>query len=75
MGVVREKFSSQADSELLAHLREIAAAEGRQFQSVLDDALREYVDRHQSAQPRRHVLRSLAESVAEFDKLYRALAK
>ena len=36
------KFSSQADPEVLEGLQEIAAREGRQFQAVLGDALREY---------------------------------
>jgi protein-disulfide isomerase-like protein with CxxC motif len=72
---VREKFSSQAAPEVLAELRRIAAAEGRQFQAVLDEAMRDYIDRHQQARPRRHVMAAFAESVQEFDELYRELAK
>ena len=71
----REKFSSQAAPEVLAALRKIAAREGRQFQSVLDEALRDYIDRNQSQRPRRHVATALAASLAEFDDLYRELAK
>lgn len=73
--VVREKFSSQAAPEVLAALREIAEREGRQFQAVLDEALRDYIDRYQKARPRRHVLGAFADSVQEFDALYRELAK
>lgn len=40
MGVQREKFSSRASPELLNGMREIARKEGRQFQSVLEDAMR-----------------------------------
>ena len=36
----REKFSSQAAPDVLAALRHIAESQGRQFQAVLDDALR-----------------------------------
>lgn len=72
---VREKFSSQAAPEVLATLRQIAASEGRQFQSVLDEALRDYIDRHQKERPRRHVMTSFASSLDEFDSLYRELAK
>lgn len=72
---VREKFSSQATPEVLAALRQIADAQGRQFQAVLDEALREYIDRQQKERPRRHVLESFAASVEEFDNLYRELAK
>ncbi len=48
MTTTREKFSSQADPKLLAKLRQIAEKEGRQFQSVLEDALGEYLERHQT---------------------------
>jgi hypothetical protein len=72
---LREKFSSQASPEVRAALRQIAEAEGRQFQAVLDEALRDYIDRHQKDRPRRHVMASFASSLDEFDSLYRALAK
>lgn len=72
---VREKFSSQAAPEVLAALRRIAESQGRQFQAVLDEALRDYIDRHQKDRPRRHVMAAFAESMKEFDELYRELAK
>ena len=71
----REKLSSQAAPEVLAALRQIAEAQGRQFQSVLDEALREYIDRQQKERPRRHVMTAFASSLDEFDSLYRKLAK
>ena len=45
----REKFSSQTAPEALAALRQIAESQGRQFQVVLDEALRDYIDRQQKA--------------------------
>ena len=39
----REKFSSQASPELLQGMREIARNDGRQFQAVLEDAMRDYI--------------------------------
>ena len=71
----REKFSSQAAPDVLAALRQIAESQGRQFQSVLDDALRDYIDRQQKERPRRHVKVSFASGLEEFDSLYRELAK
>ena len=71
----REKFSSQAAPEVLAALRKIAEVQGRQFQAVLDEALRDYIDRHQSERPRRHVMVSFASSLEDFDTLYRDLAR
>lgn len=72
---VREKFSSQASPDVLAALRQIAENQGRQFHAVLDEALREYIDRQQKDRPRRHVMDSFASSLEEFDSLYRELAK
>ena len=72
---VREKFSSQAAPEVLEALRRIAESEGKQFQAVLDEAMRDYIDRHQNQRPRRHVMEAFAESVKEYDDLYRELAK
>lgn len=60
---VREKFSSQATPDVLASLRQIAESQGRQFQAVLDDALRDYIDRQQKERPRRHVMASFASSL------------
>ncbi len=75
MTTAREKFSSQADPHLLAKMRQIAEKEGRQFQSILEDALSEYVERHQSERPRAHVLEAFGLSMQEFDELYKNLAK
>jgi len=72
---IREKFSSQAAPDVLAALRQLAESQGRQFQAVLDEALRDYLDRHQADKPRKHVMASFATSLEEFDNLYRELAK
>ena len=72
---VREKFSSQAAPDVLAAIRQIAESQGRQFQAVLDEALRDYIDRQQKERPRRHVMASFASSLDEFDSLYRELVK
>ncbi len=69
------KFSSQAEPEVLEALQEIAAREGRQFQAVLGDAMREYLTRKSQQAPRRNVLEAFQESLKERDELYRSLAK
>ena len=73
--VYREKFSSQASPDVLAGLRQLAASEGRQFQAVLEDALRDYLERQQRDRPRQHVMSAFASSLDEFDALYKDLAK
>ena len=46
----REKFSSQASPELLAEVRKIARDDGRHFQAVLEDAMREYIESREQGQ-------------------------
>ena len=69
------KFATQADPELLAALRQIAGHEGRQLQSLVDEALREYVERKQGKAPRKHIMQALQASLGQFDALYRELSK
>ena len=60
------KFATQADPQVLSVLRGMAQAEGRQLQSLIDEALREYVQRKQGTVPRRHVLSALDESLLQY---------
>jgi len=71
----REKFSSQAAPEVLTALRKIAESEGRPIETVLDEALREYIERKEKGQPRRQAMDAFEQSLSEFDQLYRQLAK
>ena len=49
------KFATQLSSDVLAELRQMAHEEGRQIQSILDEALREYIENKRNAKPRTHV--------------------
>jgi len=75
MAPAREKFASQADPEILAAMRAVAAEEGRQLQAVLEDAMREYLARRSGAAVDPAVAEALAASIAEFDSLYERLAR
>ncbi len=70
-----QKFSSQARPELLEEVRAIAAAEGRQFQSVLDEALSQWVERKKGVHPRPETIAHLKASIARHRTLYEELAK
>ncbi len=70
-----EKFASQANPEILAAVRQIAANEGRHFQSALDEAMRDYIDKKKNNKPRPYVLSALHASINDFDNLYNNLAK
>jgi hypothetical protein len=47
MARVREDFTTQVESALLAEIRMLAKHEGRQLESVVEDALRTYVKKTQ----------------------------
>ncbi len=70
-----QEFSSQARPELLDEVRRLAAEEGRQFQTVLDEALVEWVERKKGAVPRPEVIAHAKASIARHRKLYEELAK
>jgi hypothetical protein len=71
----RQKFASQAAPELLQAVRSIADEEGRQLQAIIEEALREYVERKRGERPREQVLAHLQASVQEHRELYRRLAQ
>ena len=72
---VKEKFASQASPELLAAMRQLAEEEGKQFQALLDEVMREFLERRNANKPRQHVVEALGLSIQEFDSLYQKLAK
>jgi len=67
------KFATQADAGVLEVLRELASNEGRHIQSLVDEALREYIERKQN--PRKNVVQSFQNSMTKYDSLYKKLAK
>jgi hypothetical protein len=71
----REKFSSQADPRLLAALRELARREGRQFQAVLEDAMRTYLESRTQQDPRGSVMAHFQASVERNRRLGELLAE
>lgn len=75
MSAVRQKFSSQADPALLTEMKAIAQEEGRQFQAVLEQAMREFIERKRSNQPREAVMAHFYESVEKNRRLGELLAR
>lgn len=69
------KFATQADPAVLETLKKIAASEGRQIQALVDEALRDYIERKTGNAPRRHVIDSFRNSMTKYDSLYKELAK
>jgi hypothetical protein len=75
MASLLAKFATQADPEVLDEVRRIAAKEGKQLQSVIDEALRDFIEKRKRGKARPEVLTAFGESLADFDALYRELAK
>jgi len=75
VSVPLSKFATQADPAILEEVRAIAAREGKQLQNVIDEALRDFVEKRKRGRPRPEVLTALGESLAQYDALYRELAK
>ena len=71
----KQKFASQANPEILGLIKSIAKEEGRELQSVLDEAMRDFIAKKKEEKPRRQVLSLLDESIGEFDYLYSKLAE
>lgn len=69
------KFASQADPNVLADVRALAREEGRQFQAVVEEALKEWVERKRSEQPRPEVVAHLKATIERNRELFRRLAQ
>lgn len=71
-----KKFSSQARPELLEEVRSLAAEDGRQLQSVIEEALSDWVIRRKrQTLPRPEVIAYARTSIARHRDLYRKLAE
>lgn len=75
MNTLREKFSSQVAPELLGTFREIARKEGRHFQAVLEEAMREYIENRAREKPRAEVMAHFQASVERNRRLGEMLAR
>ena len=75
MSVGRVKFATQVDAILLESVRQLAKAEGRQIQAVVEDALRQHLEAKSPLKGREHVMAAYLESTRRFSGLYEKLAK
>jgi len=71
----RVKFATQLDAELIDAVRGLAQSEGRQIQSVMEEALADLLEKRRRSQPRRHVMAQYEASVRSFGPLYERLAR
>lgn len=71
----KQKFATQVDPVLLAKTREIALREGRQIQSVVEEALADLVEKKSGERSRPEVLAHYEATVSQYDSLLQRLAK
>ena len=69
------KFASQADPQVLEQVRAIAHDEGRQFQAVVEEALKDWLDKKRAGHPRPEVVAHLKATIEKNRELYRTLAQ
>jgi hypothetical protein len=75
MSPAREKFSTQVDPQTLLAVRQLAKHEGRQFQSVVEEAFQDVLEKHNPAKARPHVLTAHRASMDRYAAVYRKLAE
>jgi hypothetical protein len=75
MPTAKEKFATQVTSGILAELRALAHAEGRQLEALVDEALADFIEKRKNARPREHVMGAYASSREKYAEVYRSLAK
>ena len=71
----RKKFATQMDARLLQRLRDYAKSEGRQIQSVLEEAVEMMLKEKQGYVMRPDVKAAYEESLERYDELYKRLAQ
>lgn len=70
-----EKFSSQADPELLRSIKDLAKTEGKKFQTLVNEAFMELLEKRKQTKPRRFVLEHFQDSLKQNNSLYKKLAE
>ena len=71
----REKFTTRVNSEILAALRSLARSEGRQLQTLVDEALVDLIEKRNGSRPRARVMAVYQASHERFAPLYKKLAE
>ena len=71
----REKFATQMDSALLAELRALAKAEGRQLQSLIEEAVGKLLETRQEAKTEQDFEMLMKRNHDRYASVFEKLAK
>lgn len=72
---VRNRSETTVDAELIAAIRSLAKAEGRDVTSLIDEALADFLEKHKIGQIRDHVMAAYSKSRENFGEVYKKLAE
>lgn len=75
MSVQRQKFATQMDAVLLEDLRKLAKQEGRQLQSLIEEAVKQLLSERQGYVMRPNVREAHERSLERYAELYKRLAQ
>jgi len=75
MSVERVKWSTQVDPQALEELKKLAKREGRQLQSLVDEAVLDVIEKYRRDKPRPQVMAAYRTSLERFDALYQKLSE
>ncbi|PCJ15148.1 MAG: hypothetical protein COB02_18320 [Candidatus Cloacimonadota bacterium] len=69
------KFSTQVGPDLLNMIKQVAKSEGRQLQSIIEEALTDLLEKKQTDKPRSSIMKSYNSSHKKYSNLFTKLAK
>jgi predicted transcriptional regulator len=70
-----QKFATQVEDRLIDELKKLARTEGRQIQSLIGEALQEYIARKLQGKTRPEVLEHFQRSTLQFGSVYQSLVE
>jgi hypothetical protein len=72
---MRKKFTSRVDAKTFNALRRLAEKDGRQLQSLINEALTDLLQKYRPATSRMQVMAAYQRSHARYSELYKKLAQ
>ena len=75
MSGTREALATRVDGDILAEIKALAKAEGRDLDTLIDEALGDLLEKRRRSEGRPHVMAAHRRSHERFASLYAKLAK
>lgn len=69
------KFATQVDEQLLESVKAVAKEEGRQIQSLVNEAFSDLLEKRKNMHVREHVMSAYLKSHESYASVYEKLAK